>query len=326
MSATTLAEHCPICPATGRRIFSVHGYWVRTCPGCSHRWAEIGETESVARHVEAVYDDRYFTGGGAGYVDYLSLGGLIRAHGRRYGRLLNRFMEPGSVLDVGAAAGFILQGFEDAGWTGEGLEPNSRLVRHARHVLGVSVTNTTLEEYAGTRRFDVVSMIQVLPHFIDPVQALKCAARLTSPGGYWLIETWDRRSWTARILGSRWHEYSPPSVLHWFTPSSVRNLAVQFGFEVVGYGHPKKKFIGAHLKSMIKFKMGGNGRPWPLERALSVVPDDLTLSYPSEDLFWMILRHRGHPASPNTHNEAVSKEATFASKRRDKHSSGTDGC
>jgi SAM-dependent methyltransferase len=266
-----------------------------------------------------VYDDRYFTGGGAGYADYLSLGRLIRAHGSRYGRLLNRFMEPGSVLDVGAAAGFILKGLEDAGWTGEGLEPNSTLARYAGHVTGVQVTNTPLEQYRGARRFDVVSMIQVLPHFIDPVEALRCAARLTRPGGYWLIETWDRESWTARVLGSRWHEYSPPSVLHWFTPTSVRRLASQFGFEEIGCGHPKKKFIGAHLKSMLRFKIGGNGWDGLLERALSIVPDGLTLPYLSEDLFWMVLRQRGHTDWKGTDHEAGSKQERLFSGHGSSH-------
>jgi len=77
--------------------------------------------------VARIYDDDYFQGGKAGYPDYLAEADLLRCHGRWYGRLLAKYMQPGRVLDIGAAAGFILQGFQDCGWKGNGVEPNQRM-------------------------------------------------------------------------------------------------------------------------------------------------------------------------------------------------------
>jgi SAM-dependent methyltransferase len=242
--------------------------------------------------VERIYDDSYFTGGGAGYSDYIRHARLIRAHGRRYGRLLNSFMSPGTILDVGAAAGFVLQGFGDEGWTGDGIEPNSSMLRYARDQEGLSVSYGILEQFSSSKKYDVVSLIQVLGHFVDPVAALRRAAEATKPGGYWLIETWDRESWTARIFGRRWHEYSPPSVLHWFTPASVKRLSQRFGFEEIARGRPTKRLNGGHLKSLLKFKSGDRSSKGIAAHLLSLIPDDILIPYHSEDLFWMLLRQQ----------------------------------
>ena len=67
-----------------------------------------------------VYRDDYFNGGGAGYSDYASEAEMLRGRGRDYGFKLARHARPGRMLDVGAAAGFILQGFVDQGWSGIG--------------------------------------------------------------------------------------------------------------------------------------------------------------------------------------------------------------
>jgi hypothetical protein len=55
------------------------------------------------------------------------------------------------------------------------------------------------------------------PRFLDRVYKVP-------RGRAWIIETWNRDDWVARLLGRHWHEYSPPSVLHWFNPDGLRRL------------------------------------------------------------------------------------------------------
>ena len=240
--------------------------------------------------MDRVYADDYFKGGGAGYPDYLSEERLLVEHGRRYGRLLARYMEPGTVLDVGAAAGFVLRGLVDCGWTGRGIEPNAAMAAHARDRLGLVVSGGTLETMDTTERFDLVSMIQVVAHFRDPRVALRAAEGLTRPGGYWLIETWNRESWIARVLGPRWHEYSPPSVLHWFDPEGLRLLAERCGMHEVARGRPAKRIGGRHAVSLLRHKLPENRLGRLASAALGGIPEALTLPYPLDDVFWMLLR------------------------------------
>jgi SAM-dependent methyltransferase len=246
--------------------------------------------DDVNNHISRVYNDGYFTGGGAGYPDYLGEGQLLRAHGQRYARLLKRYLSPGKVLDIGAAAGFVLLGLQDDGWEARGVEPNRSMAAFAREHLGIPVTTGRFEDFRTDETFDLVCMIQVLPHLVDPTSAMRQAAQLTKPGGHLLIETWNRRSWIARCFGKHWHEYSPPSVLHWFTPESVRCLAKKAGYHEVKKGRPKKRLSGVHFKSLVSHKLGGSIPGRVVRRILAFVPNRLTLPYPAEDLFWALFR------------------------------------
>lgn len=276
------AVKCPLCGGASAVRFEAHGYPVLRCQACGHEFAGLSQTEG---HVERTYSGSYFHGGAAGYADYLAEAGILRDHGRRYARLIRPWRGPGRMLDVGAAAGFILRGFADEGWTGIGVEPNAVMARHGREQLGIDVRQGTLESCGELGQFDLVSMIQVIAHFADPVAALGAAARLTRPGGYWLIETWNRASWTARMFGKNWHEYSPPSVLHWFTPGSLEQAAARFGMRRVAGGRPGKWIAGGHAVSLLKHKSRVLGSV-----AERLVPERLAIPYPAEDLFWMLLR------------------------------------
>ena len=276
---------CPIEGSTTLRVFQKDGFWIRECQGCHLRCVEITPSDE---HVTQVYGDSYFTGGGAGYTDYYDEAKIITTHGRQYGRLLSKFMKPGKVLDVGAAAGFILKGLSEYGWDGLGLEPNVSMVEYGRKHVGVIIEVSTLEKFKSDKRFDLVTMVQVLPHYYDLRQALQTAADLTKPSGYWLIETWNKNSSIARMMGQNWHEYSPPSVLNFFSPETLRLLVSQFGFEEVAQGRPAKKIASGHAKSLLQYKLQNSTSGKLLGRLVDLVPDDLTLPYPSFDLFWAL--------------------------------------
>lgn len=299
---------CPICTSVSHRKFMKDTYWIRCCEVCRHQFAELTPGDS---HVGAVYGDDYFMGGGAGYDNYLSEADLLRAHGRRYAQLLDHYMTPGSVLDVGAAGGFVLQGLFDGGWKGTGLEPNAAMAAYARDDLGIPVETGSLESFQSEDRFQLINMIQVIPHFADLRRALQAAASVTEPGGFWLVETWNRESWTAWCLGARWHEYSPPSVLHWFSPDGLRQLAASYGFQEIAHGRPCKWLNGGHAKSLLRAK--GQDIWWmrPALGALGVIPDKLPIPYPAEDLFWMLFQD-GRGRAPHDDERPFAFGETFS--------------
>lgn len=294
--------NCAICGAPTSPRFQKHGHWIHECTDCGHQVVDLALSADHlsadhlhADHIDRIYGDDYFYGGGDGYPDYLAEAKLLTAHGARYGNLLEQYMAPGTLLDVGAAAGFLLQGFQQSGWRGVGLEPNARMAAHGREMLGLTMIEGDLERFdnrAHCTQFDVVSMIQVIGHFHDLPRALTQAAVFTKAGGFWLIESWNRASWPARLLGEQWHEYSPPSVLHWFTPTELEQLAQKYGFRIVAQGRPQKWLNAAHAKSLLRYKLADiPGNRW-IERAASLIPDRLALPYPTFDLFWMLFQKR----------------------------------
>jgi SAM-dependent methyltransferase len=278
---------CPICQSFSRRLFQKEAFWIWRCRSCGHQFLDL---ETTAHHAAIVYGDDYFNGGGAGYPGYLGEADLICAHGRRYGQILNRYMKPGRMLDVGAAAGFVLQGLMQSGWQGAGIEPNHSMATYGRDCLKLDVRTGSFEQFQAQEQYDLVTMIQVIPHFWDLSQALKSAEKLTVPGGYWLIETWNRDSKLAKLFGESWHEYSPPSVLRWFAPEDLGLLAEQYGFEEVDRGRPQKWISGAHVKSLVGHKLSSMGVLRYARPLLRLIPDRLRLPYPSEDLFWVLYR------------------------------------
>ncbi|MEZ4737208.1 MAG: class I SAM-dependent methyltransferase [Caldilineaceae bacterium] len=288
---------CPLCSGPTRLLFHKESYPIHGCTSCRHRFAALVPDSN---HVRRIYNEAYFYGGGAGYPDYLGEATLLTAHGRRYADLLRAYLPPGRLLDVGAAAGFVLQGLVERGWQGIGLEPNPQMVHYGSRQLGLTMITGALEQAtavlpAQMASFDLITMIQVIAHFHDLRQALTNAAALTRPGGFWLIESWNYRSWPARLLGRHWHEYSPPSVLHWFSPTGLATIAAEFGLVEVARGRPQKWLNGAHAKSLLRYKL----QTWPragwLDRPLSLLPDTLPIPYPNFDLFWLLLQKRVAP-------------------------------
>jgi 2-polyprenyl-3-methyl-5-hydroxy-6-metoxy-1,4-benzoquinol methylase len=267
----------------------IHGYQIRECTRCGHQFAEATIQEQA--HLEEVFGDEYFEGGGEGYPGYLQEGKLLIERGKKYAEILKRHMPQGTVLDIGSAAGFILKGLVESGWDGTGVEPNARMSQYGREHLGLNMITAPAEAIEATgQQFDLVSIIQVITSFYDMNHALETLAKLTKPQGYWLIETWNRKSLTARVAGSRWHEYCPPSVLHWVSPESLRFLARQYGFEFVAMGYLPKKISLAHGKSLLGKKLTGMRGERFIKALMGLAPDRMTVVYPFRDLFWMILR------------------------------------
>ena len=201
---------------------------------------------------------------------------------------LARYRQPGRVLDVGSAAGFILRGLIDCGWSGRGLEPNRTMAEFAREHLALDVECGNLEDYKGGETFDLITMFQSIMHFYDVRRACEVAASLTRPGGHWLIEAFNPHSWTGRLLGKHWHDYNPPSVLHWFSPEALRRLAQPYGLQPVAVGRAPKSISAAHAKSVLQLKLGSTACGGAILPLLKVVPDRLQIAYPGDDIFWAL--------------------------------------
>jgi len=160
----------------------------------------------------------------------------------------------------------------------------------ARQQLGLDVVTTTFEEFETSERYDLITMIQIVAHFANPRLAMQKAANLLVPKGLLLVETWDRRSLLARLLGSNWHEYSPPTVLHWFSAIGLRELGFQFNLSHLRSGRMLKWISGGHAKSLLRYTSPAAARRRLIDRSLNLVPDGLALPYPGDDLFWSLFQ------------------------------------
>lgn len=92
----------------------------------------------------------------------------------------------GTVLEVGAGTGNFTRWIAGAAEEMTALEPHASSAEYVRR-LGldrVEVVERTVEELAGeVRRYDTVTMINVLEHIGDDERAVRVAAGLLAPGG-----------------------------------------------------------------------------------------------------------------------------------------------
>ena len=185
------------CENKHQLLFRKNGYNLLACPQCELGYVNVPDFED---EVKAVFDDDYFFGGKDGYPDYLREKKLIIESGKQYGRILSKFTKPGKILDVGAAAGFILNGILETGWEGMGIEPNDTMASYARKTMGMDVRVETLESFKTDEKFDAISIIQVIGCIPDLDPSICKVNQFLKSGGYVIVESWVRNSIAAKMF------------------------------------------------------------------------------------------------------------------------------
>lgn len=290
LQSNSLMKVCSICGGQSQPVRELRGWWIWRCLSCSHYFCDVVADQS---HVEAVYDDSYFTGSSTGYLDYLGEESIQRASARKYVKVIERYCTKkcGRLIDVGAASGFFSDEFQARGWSCLAIEPNSSMRRIANDRFGLPAV-ASLDEIDGSGKFQLIMMIQVISHLPKPVDAIRRCYELLADDGSLLIETWDRQSLIAKLSGRRWHEWNPPSVLHWFSRDGLRSLGEDHGFSLIATGLPKKQIQIGRASSMVRHACGGSVLARALTVPLALVPARFQVPYFLGDAFWMLFRKK----------------------------------
>ena len=168
---------------------------------------------------------------GAGYDDYLIEANLLRTQGRRYGELLpatprrdaSSTWAPPRASCSGPRSGLDHDGARAQRPDGG---PCPRRAR-ARYPAGQP------RNPPDRPPFDAVCLIQV-----SGISSTSAARSPASPGSHARRPLPNRilapRILAARLMGRGWHEYSPPSVVHWFTRDSLDTAMRRHGFSPIG--------------------------------------------------------------------------------------------
>lgn len=115
-------------------------------------------------------------------------------------------------------------------------------------------------------------------------------SKMTTKSGLLLIESWNEDSLMRKLMGQNWHQYSPPSVLRWFTPNRLERILAGYDYKLLKKGGMTKFIYGSHVKSLLSYKNEGTALASVLKAGLSLIPNKLLIPYPSEDLFYMVLQ------------------------------------
>lgn len=137
---------------------------------------------------------------------------------RRRVRLVARFQADGELLDVGCATGLFLDAARRlGGWDVQGVEPNKNAAQFGRRQLGLDIKRGTFAEADfGRRRFDVITMWDVLEHLRHPTAALEKATQLLKEEGVLFARVPHLEGIGARLFGRYWAGLDAPRHLHVF--------------------------------------------------------------------------------------------------------------
>jgi 2-polyprenyl-3-methyl-5-hydroxy-6-metoxy-1,4-benzoquinol methylase len=193
----------------------------------------------------ALYGESYFCNndsGTVGYTDYLNDEANIRKTFTRRLKRLERFVEPGRVLDVGCAAGFFLVQAQARGWQVEGLDVSHFAINYTQDRFGFSVQRGSLLELNyPPNSYDLVTMWDVVEHVPDPRGYVQRVAELLRPGGVFALATPDIDSLPARLAGKRWVGYKlSEEHVYYFAPRTLRRMLSEAGMNVIDSYHVGK--------------------------------------------------------------------------------------
>lgn len=134
------------------------------------------------------------------------------------------------MLDVGCGYGFLLDEAKRKGWNVYGIDISEEACKYAKEALKLNVLNCDLINTKFENNFfDVICLIGVIEHLLDPVSYLKEINRISKDDGLVLITTLNIEGVVKRL---NLFEYKPPEHIFYFSKKSISNLLNKNGFLV----------------------------------------------------------------------------------------------
>lgn len=222
---------CDVCGTPGRAWTRSQGRDLLRCPSCGFAWVPQGVLHTS--NGVSIYEDEegaLFRAEADYYLDESARDAAVAKL-----EWVTRFSPPGGrLLDVGANVGLFV-GEARSRYDAVGIEPSAAAVRAAKASGWGSVEVGSIYDapQAFLRRFDVITLFDVIEHLDDPRRALEQCRRCLAPGGRLFLTTPNSGSATARLLGARWYHLDLTQHISVFSARNVTRLLDECGFTVV---------------------------------------------------------------------------------------------
>jgi len=230
-------RHCPICDAKNCNLFiEIDNFPILKCNSCNIVYLNKNiSNDSIGE----LYTTEYFEGGpeGRGYECYQNCEKFLTLNFRRRIKELSQYVNRGNVLDVGCGYGFFLKCL-DKRYKGFGIDISEHAIHIARENYNLNVRLGSIDwNTFPPNTFSLITMWDVIEHLPDPKLSLEILHSMLREDGMIAITTGNVKSYFAKICGKRWHLYSVPEHLWYFSPQSLTMLLEKTGFRIFNMRH-----------------------------------------------------------------------------------------
>jgi 2-polyprenyl-3-methyl-5-hydroxy-6-metoxy-1,4-benzoquinol methylase len=211
------------------------------------------------------------------------------------------------LLDIGSAHGFFVSQASSRGFDARGVDLSQEAVRYAQERgLNVALGTTKMQKYP-SGSFDVITLLGVVEHFLDPRQETEEISRILKDGGLLVILTLDTSNFVGRGA------IKPPEHLFYFSKDNLIKFLAEFEFR------PIRTFTNLTFFSFEEFIFHLLGRlfkfnkPTKLENLITQITSRLFLNrvpIPVPDgQILLILQKRALPINPYSPTQLLENDA-----------------
>lgn len=155
----------------------------------------------------------------------------IQRHKLRF-RFIQKFVKSGSLFDLGAGWGHFMLAAKELGYAVYGIEISEQPYLYCVNDLKLPVDHIDFFKMPESRKFDVVTMWDVLEHIDRADEFLDKCNRVTQPGGYLVLQVPQIDSYFARRHKDAWKMMGLDHV-NYFSKKTIAQILARHGFEVV---------------------------------------------------------------------------------------------
>lgn len=219
--------NCCVCnnstPSDFRKLYEKDDYTVLECNKCSFTFIPPYFRKQVKYDN---YKDEKVTEAvrnGNNYVKF-------ERHKLRY-NLIKKYKPNGSLFDLGAGWGHFMLTGKTLGYEVYGIEISEQPFLYSKHDLKLPVEHIDFFKMNEDRKFDIITMWDVLEHIDKADDVIKKCARITNPNGFIVIQVPQIDSYFAKKHRDNWKMMSIDHV-NYFGKKTITQLLKNNGYEV----------------------------------------------------------------------------------------------
>ena len=222
------------------------------CKNCG--FIQCSEQNDVMKYYEELKDEEY---------DEECTGRTL--HFKKILSIVSKYVSKGTLLDIGAGSGILVQEALKMGYKAEGIEPSKYLeAKASARGLHIHLGVFPHPECPSSLRYDIITMIDVIEHVQEPLNILINIRKVISRDGIVVILTPDVSSVMAYLFGWKWWHFRYAHI-GYFNKKTLNLAMDKAGFQLIRVYRPGWYFSIAYL----------------FNRAMKYFPKALRITLPS---------------------------------------------